>query len=504
MNKNLILLAFLISALSFGQTKVLDDLIDFEMKNSGVLMDADKNVDGYFFFYEVAKLKKGKREYAVKILDNNLNEVANKTYVSGKRTELVEVKFNNQAVGMLFNDTRERQFKLVVIDRQGKEMLTKHFDYEKKEYKMLEMMLKMNSAELLFPIDDKGFMFTMVKDYKKLGYRVDFIPTDGSQPWSFTSDQNERRLFSFGTVAMNDEFLIGMETSRRGAMSRSMDTKFVVRDMDNGNMIWEKPVTEDDPKSVLTGMVNNEGQIVLVGEYFKAGDDWMRDEAEGIYIETLSKEGNQVAINKIDWDNDILPKLPNKAEFKLDKDLIYFQDMVLFPDGSMYGIGEQFKKNFNALGLLSRDASKTKLVITDAYIFSFNPNKELTDIRLVEKGKSRAQSLADFASPMLNARALDSYGAFDHNYTQVDKDRNLFVATFTDYERIKGEKNKWAFKAVAVKDGEITEDKIYMDTDDRKIEYNIRPAKLGSVLVVKHDDREDTVTLSLEKLNLGF
>lgn len=467
-------------------------------------MDSDKNVDGYFFFYEVAKLKKGKREFAVKILDNNLNEVANKSYVSGKKTVLLDVKFNNQAVGMLFDDTKADELKLVVIDRQGKEVANKTFGYEKKEHKMMEMIAQSGGGEMLSAIDNKGFMLNMLKDYKKIGYKVDFIPTDGSSAWSFTSNQNERRLFSYSTITLNDEFILGMETSRKGTMSRSMDVKFIAHDIHTGKELWSKPISEKNPRTVLNGLINEEDQIVLVGEYFQSGDNWMKDDSEGIYIETVSKDGNQISINKIDWDNDILPKLPSSAEFKLNKDLIYFQDMVLFPDGSLYGIGEQFKKNLNALGLLSRNSPKTKLVITDAYVFSFSPEKALTDITLIEKGKSRAASLSDFGSPMLNARALDAFGAFDHNYTQVDRERGLFVATFTDYERIKGEKNKWAYKAVAVQDGEVTQDKIYMEGDSRKIKYNILPAKLGSVLVMKYDKKEETVELSIEKLNLGF
>ncbi len=144
----------------------------------------------------------------------------------------------------------------------------------------------------------------------------------------------------------------------------------------------------------------------------------------------------------------------------------------------------------------------TQLTITDAVFFEFDKDFNLKEIHQIEKGKSRAPNLADFGSPQLNAHVLKSLGAFDYEYTQIDVDRDRFYATFTDYERLKGQKNKTAFKAVMYSDGELVQDKIYLQRSKGKVSFRVLPAKLGHVMILEYNKKEKTLDIHLEKLNI--
>jgi len=97
----IVLLIGLIGITTSAQEHTLDKITRFKVRNSGALMDKENDVDGYYFFYKVDKLKKGQREFAIRILDNNLNEIAKKSIIAHKRTILAEGKYNNHKLMFL-------------------------------------------------------------------------------------------------------------------------------------------------------------------------------------------------------------------------------------------------------------------------------------------------------------------------------------------------------------------------------------------------------------------
>ena len=70
----------------------------FNPAYSNPIMNKDNTVDGYYVFYLADKLKKGEREFAIRLFDKNLTEVATKKYVDNKNTFLMKSSFNNSAM----------------------------------------------------------------------------------------------------------------------------------------------------------------------------------------------------------------------------------------------------------------------------------------------------------------------------------------------------------------------------------------------------------------------
>ncbi|MEZ4875814.1 MAG: DUF6770 family protein, partial [Flavobacteriaceae bacterium] len=98
----LVLMVFLVFAASYGQSKKLESITEFKLRNSGAILDKEKNVTGYYFFYLIDNLKKGEAEYGIQILDHNLNEIAFKKYISERGDVLIDSKFNNEALAFVF------------------------------------------------------------------------------------------------------------------------------------------------------------------------------------------------------------------------------------------------------------------------------------------------------------------------------------------------------------------------------------------------------------------
>ena len=85
-------------------------------------------------------------------------------------------------------------------------------------------------------------------------------------------------------------------------------------------------------------------------------------------------------------------------------------------------------------------------------------------------------------------------------YTQVDRANDRFYSCFLDYEKIKGAKNKNAFKTIIYDEGKLSEDKIYLQDGEKN--FRVYPAKLGNVLLLEYDKKAKQISLHLEKINI--
>lgn len=503
MKKLLILtIICLFSKVGIAQQKSLDEITSFKIRNSGSFIDENKDVDGYYFYYEVDKLKKGKREYAIKMMDNNLNDIATKSYIDDKNTFLAQSKFNNQSLMFAMVNSKEKTYKLVTFDKKGNQGKDIVIPVSKKEIAYFEMMIKMQNFNLLTPIDNNGFIFNYIKKNKKLGYGLKYIATNGGKSWDYNSPEDAKMIYSISPIEANEEVVVLAEASIKSMLSSTSNMKIVVLETKTGNLLFEKEFNRDEnPRIINNSFLTKEKNIVLVGEYFKKGDNIVKSESEGLFSQVLDLQGNVLSDNLVSWENDIDKMMPADSDGKTrNNTYIMFHDIVRTQAGDYYMIGEKYRKTLSAAGLLL-GGSKTQLTITDAVMFKFDGDFKLKDIIQIDKGKSRAQNLMDYGSPQMNARILKAYGAFDYEYTQLDKDRDRFYTSFIDYERLKDEKNKFSFKTIMYSDGEFKEDKIYLSESKGKVTYRVLPGKLGYIMLLEYNKKEKSLDIHLEKLN---
>lgn len=500
----LFLLLLIITMSSFGQSKKIDEITEFKLRNSGSIIDKDNNVNGYYFFYLIDKLKKGQAEYGIQILDNNLTEVAFKKHISNKNTYLLDSKFNNDGLMFGFLDTKERKMDLVSFDKSAEKTGTRSFELTKKEIQWLSIMTKSADYSMLHSVPNKGFLFNRIKDNKKIGYAVTFIPTDGSKEWSYGSPKDSKEFITGSPIAVNEKYVVLMEAKKPGMLSSKLTLSTKILDAATGKLVATKEYDTKKPKLMTNAFLDSENNLVLVGEYFKANDNVFKDKSQGLFVEVMDQTGATIKESSSSWTEDINPILNDLNED--DNYYIYFHDIIPMANGNYYAIGEKFKKTASAGGITAAvlsggRSSVTQLTITDAFIFEFNADFAIQKITKFEKGKSRAPSVTDFGSPQLNAHAIASLGGFDLEYTQIDNENDRFYACFIDYERLKGEKNKTAFKTIIYDEGEFSQDKIYLDEKGKVI--RVFPAKIGNVVIFEYDRKKKELNIHMEKLNIN-
>ncbi|MBL4663518.1 MAG: hypothetical protein JKY22_08185 [Flavobacteriaceae bacterium] len=502
------LILFSITALTYGQSKKLAQIGEFSLENSGAIMNKESNVDGYYFFYLMDKLKKGKSGYGIQILDKNLNEIAFKKHIAAKNTYLKASKYNENGVMFAFENSEENKINLVVFNKEAKKIRSKTFQLTKKEM-LWNSVYSDGMVSMLSAIPNKGFLFTRMKDHKKHGYAITYIPTykntEGRWPrgWTYKSPPKANELIIGTPIEVNERFVVVLEHRRPGLYSRK--TRYVVKilDANTGKEIASREDDDEIPKFITSAFLNTEDNLVLMGEYYDIGDNPIKDKSVGLFIETIDSTGNSIKKNTASWENDIDPYLKNVN--KEENEYIFFHKMVPMSNGKYYAIGEKYKKTASvggiALKILTRGAaSGSQLTITDVLIFEFDSNFKITNISQFEKGKSNVPSATDLGSPQLNAFMLASMESFDHKYTQVDTENNRFYSCFIDYERLKGEKNRTAFKTIIYDVGEFSEDKIFLDK--KGVITKVFPGKLGHVVILEYNKKEKSIALRMEKLNI--
>jgi hypothetical protein len=505
MKKTSLLLLLCLANLTFAQTKKIEQVNTFKIKNSGSILNKENNVDGYYFFYEMDKLKKGDREFAIKILDKNLTEVAQKTYIDNKNTFLMKSTFNNQQIMFAMANYKEKKISLLMFDKKAEQMPTIDIPLESKEVRYIQYLQQTGDFNIIFPVENRGFIFNKLEDNKKIGYSLKYYPTDGGKAWEYNSPEDSKEIVTINPIEANDKYVVAIEMARPGALSRKITIRTKILDINTGELLFQKEYSkESKPKLITNAFLDKDSNLLLMGEYFKEGDNIFDDKSLGLSTEVIDATGKTLHENFISWKDDVAKMAKVDGNYVQDKGYIYFHNIVRTHNNEYYAIGEFYKRTASASGIamaaLGGGNSVTQLTITNSVVFKFSPDFKLLGIQEFEKGKSRAPSLTDFGSPQLNAHALKSYGAFDYEYTQVDKANDRFYACFIDYERIKGEKNKNAFKTIIYDEGKLTEDKIYLESDSK--DFRVLPAKIGNVLLLEYDKKLKSINLHLEKLNI--
>ena len=170
-------------------------------------------------------------------------------------------------------------------------------------------------------------------------------------------------------------------------------------------------------------------------------------------------------------------------------------------------IGEQFRKAASGLGIaamvLSRGAttSLTKMVVEDLVMFQFSSDFVLEDVKIFDKHKSGVELVvgAGLIPTAKLGLLVDALGGFDYYYTQKLDGNEAFTVGYVDYERIKGEKNKYIFGAITYADGDYTTDKVDLSSDATSL--RVAPAKEGYIMISEYYKKAKRLDVRLEKIN---
>ncbi len=507
-NKLLGALAFFITLMGHAQSSKITDISSFKPRSLSAIKDKNNTVNGYYLFYMVDKLKKGQREYMIQVLDQNLVEVARKTHIDDKNTYLLEGAFNEQSMMFALVNPVDKYATLLTYDKQANQTATHKIEFSKKEVDYLVYFKNNDMYPLLYPVEGRGFIYNKLEDNKKIGYTLKYYPTDGGKAWEYGSPEKSKDFKSVTPIEVNSKVVIAREDSRPNRLSTNITTTIKAIGVEDGKLLFERSYSKaKQPRLITNAFLASDNSVVLMGEYFKTGDNPIKDKSLGLFSEVIDLSGNTIKESFSSWEVDVAKLMKVNGSKVLDKGYIYFHDVIHTKSGEYYAIGEYYRKTANAggiaLAVLTRSAasnSMTQLTITNSVLFKFDKDFQLKSIQEFEKGKSRAPTATDYGSPQLNAAFMAQLGAFDYQYTQIDPVNDRFYACFIDVDREKGEGNKPYFKTIIYDEGEISEDKIPLKSNKKN--FRVYPAKLGHVMWLEYNKKEKVLDLHLEKINI--
>jgi hypothetical protein len=509
---------------SFGQTKEISGVRRVSLNNFGEIIEG-KEIKGYYSFYALDKVDKKNNSYVLGIFDANLNEVASENLVLPKHYYLLEASYNQENLLFTFynGDKKGKEIVLRRYDKNAKFLGETKRDLDKwEEMGILQLISKDEIANArVFAIKSRGFVHLSMEKKKKLGYVIDYIPSNSqSRKWTYGSkkDSKEIEMASFLHYDAENGTVLFTTSKKPNLMSKKFDVFILGIDAQTGRKKFETKLEDSKYKIQIYNGYNNEetGKSKLVGAYFDQ-DGKMNDNSLGFCTFSLSAKGQMVDKKFVSWAKDVAKFLPMNQKGKMDKaGYFYIHNVISTQDGRIFVMAESYKKAVSAggaaLGVLAAmgggrsTISSFKMVVGDLAIFEMDKDFNLKNAKLFDKTTSNIllPGGAGVNGAVMLGHFLKAYGGFDYSFTQSAKGNEGFVVGYQDYKKIKGDKNHWIFGAVSNMDGEYSTDEIDLRTENTAL--RVFPGKPGYVMVIelgKYDrkSKSRTISMRLEKVN---
>lgn len=514
-NTLLLFLLVLVSQVQ-GQDQTFDNVLSVNLRNSGEIIQANE-IKGYYFFFKADKVGKGSYSYRLVMTDPNLKEVGTQKMVASRTLYLLEASYNGAALCFKFYDSKEKKLYLYFYDNNAEKIGKKTITPERQElaYYAAAMQKGEIANTSIFAVPGKGFLHYRSIKNKKMGYNVQYYPNNSEEDdWKFKSDDESRQVEFASFILANDDLVLNSIIRKKSLLTKDMSFFIQGIDPKTGDEIFDIPL-EDEKHSVQ--MMNafrdkQTGNVRLFGYYFDKDQKEAKGNSLGMCQVTINNEGEVLDKTLVSWEKDIAKFLPTNERGKMKGiGYLYFHRVIQTDDGKVFAIGEQYSKEVSggatALNVLAAasgggsNVSNFKMVVRDFFFLEFDKDFTLQNVKIFEKGKSNVAlpAGAGYYGAQFLANFIKAYDGFDYEYSQIFRGGSVYTIGYLDFERLKGEKNKWIFGTISYADDEYTVDKINLDTDASSV--RVMPAKPGYVLMSEYYKKEKRLDLHLEKVN---
>lgn len=515
MKKNMFAIAIclLISLILSAQRVSVEDIEKPRRAQFGAIKEAT-DVKGYYFFWASDKIDKNTYEWTLRITDVSLKTLKEVKMQESKDIGILETSFNGTDLIMLFYDDKERTFDYQVYGTDGKKKFTYNRQLTKKEERYLEMSyLAVDDDEQtykgLYPVEGKGFISNMPsREDKDYTFQIDYFGTEKRKQWTYIPGMDGKKFVGDYLGTFNG--VVYIEVLKFSSMMDGRpESSLVGLNLETGKQLFEKPTDGKYRFYPASMSVMNNGKAYLFGEYFDVDANVAKDKSQGFAFWGVDEKGKVLSEKYLSWDLELGKYLNVTSKGKIDNfGFMFLHNMIQTSDGTVFAIGEGYKKVASALGILSQVASRgrskvstLKAQVTDMLIIKFDKDFNVKEARIYDKNSNNIelQSGMEFVStPLLGKMIKYNFGAFDYSYTQTNKDISSFTVTYADYVRGKDYKGS-TFNSISYNEGKITTDKINTKSD-AKWSY-VLPSTQGSVLLLEIFKKEARIEAHIEKLN---
>ncbi len=504
----LALLAILFAFTGFSQSKVLENVMEIEVK-SAVDITNNKQIVGYAFFYKIDKMKKSAL-YRLAILDENLKEIGSNEFEGAKDLELRRAVYESNHILLSFFDkakTDGYEKFVKVFDLKGKETGTTSYDPERVKKGMFGAAIAAQ-METIYEgtenVEGKGFVTVYQSKAKTGGVDVQMIDINGRLKWekNITADKGDRAdLYLLGTTPNT---ILLFEMDRGSAMARDAEIYLVGLSTDNGKELFKKPLDINgltyEPMLIKK---STDGKLKIVSTIANAEAKFAKAKPTGFSISDLNDLTGEIKIIKdFSYANDLSSVLEMKNDSKSEDGYIKAHDILLMQDGSMVLVGEFFRKTVSAGGmalkLLSRgNASAAQATIEDMFLLRIDNSLKPKSLEKIEKDKERVPMPTDGLSIGLMARLL-TYG---HDFGYLYTDEGLDGRTKTVLAKGSFGEEKYGTVAITVDEKKGYTTKRFSLEKEKNVYYRVFRSKPGYVMIMKYNSKAKQVTVNLEKVN---
>jgi hypothetical protein len=498
---------------SQAQKMSIENVHKIQLRNSGAIKEA-KEVKGYFFFYVSDKIDKRTNEYTLKITDAKLNKLKDIKFEDNKDISILESSFNGKDLIFLFYNSKERTFEYQVYGANGVKKHTYTRELSKKEKRFLEQTYfaladDEDTFSGLYPIEDKGFISnTPSREDKDYTFEIDFYSTNEKKEWSYIPTVGGKKFIGDYLGTYNN--VVYVEILRFGSMfDQKPESVIVGLDLQTGKELFEKPT--DGKYRMYPSSLNilKDGVAYIFGEYFEEGANVMKDKSRGFAFWQIDEKGKILAEKYASWEDDFSKYLNVTSKGKIDDfGFMFLHSMMQTADGSIYAVGEGFKKVASGLGIAANilgggrsNISTAKMNVTDMVLIKFDANFKLKDATIYQKNtnKFEMQSGMEYVSTALIGKMIKyQWGRFDYKYSQLNKAGTSFNICYEDYVRGKDYKGS-TFNSISYNDGKITTDKINTKSDASR--SSVLQGAQGQVLIIEYYKKTKILEMHFEKLN---
>lgn len=507
---------------SWAQKATVNDVFQFRnSKQTGTIIDKDKIV-GYFVFYFKEKVDKKNSSYEIEIFDDNYTSLKTFEIVRPKNSYLAEVVFNGEVFMLHFYD-RKTGYEFVTFDKNGEKLGNSLIDDKNlSKYELQRIQLNMDSDidnVSLFAIDNKSFVRQTFAKNDKLGYELVAYDNEAKEIWKAGSDPESREVQTVEIVDVNSRFITATVYKRPNVLARKSDVYFLLLDAKTGKVISERELGTDKEgqKSILKSfLLSEDGNLVVIGEFYKPGDDLVKDKSLGLYMQEIDANGAILKTVEYKWKGTIdkFKQANISAEDAKENEkafYIYFHDVIKDKNGKIYLIGEQFRKNVSAAGVAlnvlnggnGSGASNFGVQLGNMVVMEFDSKYKMTGYDLIPKKKTTAMlpEGAGVWSPVTMGHYLKMIDGFDYAFTSKDREKDNYNIVYIDANRKESKEAKKSdimLGVISIKNGKREQERVPINVASSN--WWINAAKPGYISIGEYYRKEKKIDFHVEQI----
>ncbi len=496
-----------------AQKMSIENVYKVTLRNSDAIRQGSE-VKGYYFFYVSDKVDKNTNEYTLRITDDNLSVLKDVKFTDSKHVSVLESSFNGTDLIFLFYNDDERTLEYQVYGADGKKKFSYVRELTKKDKAYLENTYLAVSDEEdtykgLYPVEGLGFISnTPSREDKDFTFEIDYFSTESKKQWSYTPTEGGKRFLGDYLGCSNG--VVYLEILKyTSKLDQKPDSRLVGLSLETGKQLFDISTDSKYRFFPVTISSLNNGDAFIFGQFFDPDANIAKDNSRGFGFWKVDESGKIAFEKYLLWDVDMGKYLNVSSGGKIeDFGYMYLHRMLQVADGSIYAIGEGYKKAASALGIASKvltmgrgGISAVKIKVTNMILIKFDPNFDVKDAKIYDKNSNNIElpSGAAYVSTAALGKLIKyEFGGFDYSYTQANNDKTAFTVCYSDYVRGKDYKGS-TFNSITYNDGKFTTDKINTRSDASR--SAILPGKQGQVLILDYYKKEKRLDIHFEKLN---